>query len=450
MRAHGTPAQRAAEQDRARRPAAPGTPVQRVLALQRLAGNAAVARAVEESRHEHDANCGHGPAVQRSAVHEVLRSAGRPLDEPVRTEMEARHGGADFSGVRVHTDAVAQRSAAEIGAKAYTSGSHVVWDGRDKHTLAHELTHVIQQSRGPVAGTDNGAGLRVSDPSDTFEREAEATATRVMAGPVPDLPAPVQRAGGPTSGAAASGTPVQRASTGEDSMDLDEFAPGEFSDAEAVGYDADSDAGEWDQAAYDTERGRYHRDTTDAPQPAAGFGTSTYGLHPSRLKTRRKNKNGQQAPKLKYRKDREPLYRYDTRPPEVILREGFKPWNDKMPRSLRLYQKTLDRTALVSTSRSHGGYTPEWAKQPDGSAYLYVVNPPGGIDLVDSLGTSSFAQQQEVVFWKGIRPEFIVRVEKYDKDGKLVASATLNDLIRHEAAAAAQAQGRPPTPMDMD
>lgn len=101
--------------------------------------------------------------------------------------MEARLG-ADFSDVRIHDDSAARSSAAEIGARAYTSGSHVVIGdgGGDKHTLAHELTHVIQQRQGPVAATDNGSGLRVSDPSDRFEREAEANATRVMSEPVPD------------------------------------------------------------------------------------------------------------------------------------------------------------------------------------------------------------------------------------------------------------------------
>jgi hypothetical protein len=153
-----------------------------LLALQRTAGNSAVARALQNEQHTHDASCGHGAEpVQRSAVHEVLRSAGQPLNEPIRTEMEARLG-ADFSDVRLHTGTLAQRSAAEVGARAYTSGSHVVigQSGTDKHTLAHELTHVIQQRQGPVAGTDNGNGLRVSDPSDRFERAAEANATRVL------------------------------------------------------------------------------------------------------------------------------------------------------------------------------------------------------------------------------------------------------------------------------
>ncbi|MEV4442587.1 DUF4157 domain-containing protein [Streptomyces sp. NPDC049577] len=135
------------------------------------------------------------PEPSGTGVPEVLRSAGKPLAAPVRREMEARLG-ADFSGVRLHTGAAAARSARAIGARAYTSGSHVVIGagGGDKHTLAHELTHVIQQSQGPVSGTDHGDGLRVSDPSDRFERAAEANARRVMSGPVPVARAVDERA----------------------------------------------------------------------------------------------------------------------------------------------------------------------------------------------------------------------------------------------------------------
>jgi hypothetical protein len=106
--------------------------------------------------------------------------------------MEARLG-ADFSSVRLHDGPAAARSAAEMSARAYTSGEHVVigHDGGDKHTLAHELTHVIQQRSGPVSGTDHGDGLSVSDPGDRFERAAEANAVRALSGPVPE--AAVQR-----------------------------------------------------------------------------------------------------------------------------------------------------------------------------------------------------------------------------------------------------------------
>ncbi|WSW30352.1 DUF4157 domain-containing protein [Streptomyces sp. NBC_01003] len=146
-------------------------------ALQRSVGNDAVVRML-----------GRGEApVQRSAVPDALRSAGRPLAEPVRTEMEARLG-ADFADVRLHTGSVAQRSAAELGARAYTSGNDIVIGrgGGGRHILAHELTHVIQQRRGPVAGTDIGSGLRVSDPSDRFEQAAERNACTALAGPVPE------------------------------------------------------------------------------------------------------------------------------------------------------------------------------------------------------------------------------------------------------------------------
>ncbi|MFD9515811.1 DUF4157 domain-containing protein [Streptomyces sp. NPDC059979] len=188
---------------------APAAPAAATLpALQRSVGNAAVTRMLAAGhgaghRHEdgHGHEHGHEDApVQRASAHQVLRSPGRPLDAPLREEMENRLG-ADFSDVRVHSDPLAQRSATEIGARAYTSGSHVVVTdgGKDKHTLAHELTHVIQQRQGPVSGTDTGHGLRVSDPGDRFEREAEANASRVMAGPAPD----VQRAAGDEHGAHA-------------------------------------------------------------------------------------------------------------------------------------------------------------------------------------------------------------------------------------------------------
>ncbi|MFG3344224.1 DUF4157 domain-containing protein [Streptomyces sp. NPDC048018] len=150
-------------------------------AAQGSAGNAAVSGMIARR-----ASAGPAPAQQDTGVREVLGSAGRPLAGPVRSEMESRFG-TDFSGVRLHTGAAAARSARAIGARAYTSGSHVVLGegGRDKHTLAHELTHVVQQRQGPVSGTDRGDGLRISDPGDRFEREAESNARRVLSGPVP-------------------------------------------------------------------------------------------------------------------------------------------------------------------------------------------------------------------------------------------------------------------------
>jgi hypothetical protein len=196
-----------------RRPAEPLAPTRAsILAMQRAAGNAAVSRMLAGLGHGHDRGHSRGEPgpVQRSTVFGVLRSAGRPLDEAIRSEMEARLG-ADFSTVRVHADTAAQQSAAQVGARAYTSGEHVIigQGGADRHTLAHELTHVIQQRRGPVAGTDNGDGLRVSDPSDRFEREAEQNARQALSGPLPEA-APRQDG---DRAAAGSAVAVQRVPT---------------------------------------------------------------------------------------------------------------------------------------------------------------------------------------------------------------------------------------------
>ena len=156
-------------------------------ALQRSVGNQAAVRMLRR---------GGVQPVQRSSAPEVLRSAGRPLAKPVRADMEARLG-ADFSDVRLHTGTAAQRSADELGARAYTSGSDIVLGrgGGDRHTLAHELTHVIQQRRGPVSGTDNGCGLKVSDPTDRFEQAAEHNARAALAGPAPERAADPAHAG---------------------------------------------------------------------------------------------------------------------------------------------------------------------------------------------------------------------------------------------------------------
>ncbi|MFB7913242.1 DUF4157 domain-containing protein [Streptomyces sp. NPDC056061] len=112
----------------AARPDVPGPPTAHPLgALQRSLGKAAAVRGLETQRRAWEGTGGEGsPAPgRRSSVPDVLRSAGKPLGGAVRADMEARLG-ADFSDVRLHTGAAAQRSAAEAGARAYTSASHVV------------------------------------------------------------------------------------------------------------------------------------------------------------------------------------------------------------------------------------------------------------------------------------------------------------------------------------
>ncbi len=153
-----------------------------LLHLQRVAGNASVVQMLAEEGRE-----------EPSPVHDVIgRGGGSALDKSTRATMESRFG-ADFGDVRVHTDAQASHSAEAVGANAYTVGSDVVFrsghfdpgSSTGQRTLAHELTHVVQQKSGPVDGTAAPGGIRLSDPSDRFERAAEATSTELLAAPAP-------------------------------------------------------------------------------------------------------------------------------------------------------------------------------------------------------------------------------------------------------------------------
>ncbi|MEQ9372546.1 MAG: DUF4157 domain-containing protein [Coleofasciculus chthonoplastes F3-SA18-01] len=81
------------------------------------------------------------------------KGGGSPLSEEVRTFMEPRFG-SDFSGVRVHTGSEAVQMNQELGAQAFTHGQDIFFnqgkynpgstDG--KLLLAHEMTHVVQQT----------------------------------------------------------------------------------------------------------------------------------------------------------------------------------------------------------------------------------------------------------------------------------------------------------------
>ena len=81
------------------------------------------------------------------------KDSGQPLPEQTRSFMESRFG-QDFSQVRVHADARAAQLNRELRAQAFTHGQDVYFgtgkyspgSGHGKRLLAHELTHVVQQS----------------------------------------------------------------------------------------------------------------------------------------------------------------------------------------------------------------------------------------------------------------------------------------------------------------
>ncbi len=98
--------------------------------------------------------------------------SGKAIDSAAKSFMESGFG-YDFGDVKIHNDEAAHRSAAGINARAYTLGNDIVF-GRDEYRpdtaggrrlLAHELTHVVQQSGRP-------AGLNVQHtPAPVVQRD---------------------------------------------------------------------------------------------------------------------------------------------------------------------------------------------------------------------------------------------------------------------------------------
>jgi Domain of unknown function (DUF4157) len=138
-----------------------------VLALHQAVGNRAFTAAIRRTTDP-----------PSTSIRRVLKSGGEPLGPSERALMEERFG-TDFAHVRIHADTNAASSAEALAAKAYTMGSHIVFGagqyvpGTDtgNRLLAHELAHVIQQSRSQVVAS-----------SDASEREASDAAGAAVAG----------------------------------------------------------------------------------------------------------------------------------------------------------------------------------------------------------------------------------------------------------------------------
>lgn len=111
------------------------------------------------------------------------RGHGQPLTPGTRAFMEPRFG-ADFGGVRVHTDGEAAQMSADLNAQAFTQGRDIYF-GAGKYDsgstdgqrlLAHELTHVVQQENA------SQTTKRISRPGDDSEVATHRSAHAIVAG----------------------------------------------------------------------------------------------------------------------------------------------------------------------------------------------------------------------------------------------------------------------------
>jgi hypothetical protein len=139
---------------------------------------------------------------------EARLGPGRPLQGAARTRMEGAFG-QSFGGVRVHEDAGASRLARDLGARAFTLGSHVAFaDGQYRPgtpvgdaLLAHELAHVVQQGQqgsgpAPAPAASPSAAPAGAAAIGLAEAAVEDDADRAAVGAMTALYAPEQTSGG--------------------------------------------------------------------------------------------------------------------------------------------------------------------------------------------------------------------------------------------------------------
>ncbi len=150
-----------------------------LLQLQRQYGNHYVERVVALARENSEHN-EVSPKVEQAI--QQKRGGGQSLDSGVRHQMESSFG-ANFGGVRIHTDQQSDSLNHSLSARAFTTGQDIFFrqdayqpgSSAGRELLAHELTHVVQQG-----GDQVRRAMSVSHPSDPHEVEAEQTARAVM------------------------------------------------------------------------------------------------------------------------------------------------------------------------------------------------------------------------------------------------------------------------------
>ncbi len=116
------------------------------------------------------------------------KGLGGPLPADTRTFMEERFG-ADFSAVGIHTDSETSRMARALNAEAFTYGRDIYFGAGKysprtfvgKRLLAHELTHVVQQT-----GISRyfQRKLTIGQPGDVYEQEADTIARMIVDGDI--------------------------------------------------------------------------------------------------------------------------------------------------------------------------------------------------------------------------------------------------------------------------
>jgi hypothetical protein len=108
------------------------------------------------------------PSGVEAAI-EGARGGGQPLPEETRATMESALG-ADFGGVRVHSDRESGALNEALSARAFTTGQDIFFkqgeyapgSAEGQRLLAHELTHVVQQRQSRVKPALQSKGVPIN------------------------------------------------------------------------------------------------------------------------------------------------------------------------------------------------------------------------------------------------------------------------------------------------
>jgi hypothetical protein len=161
-------------------PAAPDHGAAGVLHLQQTVGNQAVQRLLAQRSGDGAFDLDEETTGRINQA----RGGGAALDTNLQRQM-GQSMGYDLSGVRVHTSSESDELNHQLNAKAFTTGQDIFFkqgeynpgSSSGKELIAHELTHVVQQSTGQVGKSGNG--MTVNPPGDVYEQEADRVANQV-------------------------------------------------------------------------------------------------------------------------------------------------------------------------------------------------------------------------------------------------------------------------------
>ncbi len=152
---------------------------------------------------------------------------GRKLDPDLASNMEQTFS-VRFEDVRIHADEDAGLLSHALGAKAFTIGTDIFFhnsaDLADKSLLAHELTHVVQQSSSSTIGE-----LEVAPSGDPLEEEADKISSEIATDLVHTVSGKPEEISMPLEGTNAPDlefltNPVQCSTSGQEKLEVSSTA----------------------------------------------------------------------------------------------------------------------------------------------------------------------------------------------------------------------------------